>query len=429
MCGQMQLGCHVREGMTNFVADRLHGLTQEVGKAAESGLQSIATFWMRIDSPELGRTQAGDTFTNAAPVQFLRDYSAFIVFAMATVAVVIGGARMAWESRGEPARELLRSLLTLIVVAGAGTWVVQLLAQGGDAFALWVVEKSLPHNESFQTALGNLVLVAGGSAATPVSLPFTVMMFFGICVFLASLLQVLLMLVRSGMLVLLAGTLPLSAAMTSTEMGRTWFKKHCGWLMAFIAYKPAAALVYAAAFQMMQYGAMPGGTGLTRLTAGLMMLLLAAFALPALLRLIVPATAAVAGGSVGGAGAGLGALASGARSVSGFGGGASGRHGGGGGGGGGGGPTGSGGGSATGAIGVGGAGAVGAMASVGSKAAGALSDAVSHSAGEAGGGSGGSGGGQGGPRGSGGGRKSGKQNGGRPPAPPKDEGPSGSGKS
>ncbi len=425
MCGQWQLGCHVREGMTNFVTDRLHGLTQEVGKAAASGLQSIATFWMKIDSPELGRTQAGDTFTNAEPVQFLHDYTAFIVFALATVAVVIGGARMAWESRGEPARELLRSLLTLIVVAGAGTWVVQLLAQAADAFALWLVDESLPHNESFQSELGKLVLVAGGSAAATVSLPFTVMMFFGICVFLASLLQVLLMLVRSGMLVLLAGTLPLSAAMTSTEMGRTWFKKHCGWLIAFIAYKPAAALVYAAAFQMMKYGAMPGGTGLTRLAAGLMMLLLAAFALPALLRLIVPATAAVAGGSVGGAGAGLGALASGARSVSGFGGGASGRHGGGGGGGG---PTGSGGGSATGAIGVGGAGAVGAMASAGSKAAGVLSDAVSHSAGEAGGGSGGGGGGQGGPRGSGGGRKSGKQHGGKPPAPPKDGGPSGSGK-
>jgi len=423
MCRWNDVGCRAAEGIRSAVADQLDGLAQQIGKAAASGIQALATFWMRIGAPTVADS---GTLTNTKPVQFLQDGTTYIVFAMATVAVIIGGIRLAWEQRGDSARELLRSLLTLVVAAGTGTAMVQFLAQAADAFAIGLVEAAAPHGKDFQTALGQLVMVSGTSGFAPAgaNLPFVVMMFFGIAVFLASLLQVLLMLVRAGMLVLLCGALPLSAAMTNTEMGRAWFKKHCGWLIAFIAYKPAAALVYAAAFQMMKNDVMPTGSELTTLATGLMMLLLAALALPALLRLVVPATAAVAGGSAGSAGAGLGSLASGARSVGGFGGGA-GRGGSGGGGGGGGGPTGSGGGgAATGAVGVGAAaGAVATLASSGKKAGGGLAEAVSHSAGEAGGGGGG-----GAPSGPGGGSRPRRKPNGKPPAPPQDPGPTGSAK-
>jgi type IV secretion system protein TrbL len=420
MCDWNDVGCHVREGVHSAVTSQLDAIARQVGQAASSGIASLATFWMKLDAP---RVADGGNLRSTEPVQFLQDKTLFIVFAMATVAMIIGGMRLAWDARGDSARDLLRSLLTLLVVTGAGTATVQLLAQASDGFALWLVEQSVPAGSDFGTELGKLVLVAGATGALPpgANLPFVVMMFFGIAVFLASLVQVLLMLIRSGMLVLLCGTLPLSAAMTNTEFGRAWFKKHCGWLIAFIAYKPAAALVYAAAFQMMQHNVMPTGGSLTALATGLMMLFLAVLALPALLRLVVPATAAVAGGSVGGAGAGLGAVASGARSIGGFGGGS--RGGGPGGGGGGGGPSGSGGGSATGAIGVGAAtGAVAGMASAGKKAAGGLSDAVSHAAGEQGGG----GGASSGPGGSGrpGGRPGGKS-GGKAQGPPPDPGPTG----
>ena len=59
------------------------------------------------------------------------------------------------------------------------------------------------------------------------------------------------MVVRSGMLVILAGILPTTAAFTNTEMGRQWFQKAVGWTIAFILYKPAAAIVYSVAFLLM----------------------------------------------------------------------------------------------------------------------------------------------------------------------------------
>ncbi|MFX7844978.1 hypothetical protein ABTK14_22265, partial [Acinetobacter baumannii] len=63
----------------------------------------------------------------------------------------------------------------------------------------------------------------------------------GLIAILATAFQIVLMIARGGMLVILTGILPLSAAATNTEMGKGWFKKNVGWLVAFILYKPAAA--------------------------------------------------------------------------------------------------------------------------------------------------------------------------------------------
>ena len=111
----------------------------------------------------------------------------------------------------------------------------------------------------------------------------------GIIAFLATVIQIMLMLVRGGMLVLLVGTLPLVAAFSNTEMGMQWFRKASAWLLAFALYKPAAAVVYAVAFDL------AGQQGALALLDGVMMLVLAILALPALLRFVVPATSALAG--------------------------------------------------------------------------------------------------------------------------------------
>ena len=126
----------------------------------------------------------------------------------------------------------------------------------------------------------------------------------GIIAFLATVIQIMLMLVRGGMLVLLVGTLPLVAAFSNTEMGLQWFRKAGAWLVAFALYKPAAAIVYAVAFDL------AGQPGALALLDGVMMLVLAILALPALLRFVVPATSALAGG--GGAGGMLAGAAGGA---------------------------------------------------------------------------------------------------------------------
>ena len=78
-----------------------------------------------------------------------------------------------------------------------------------------------------------------------------ILIVLGLVGLIASLVQIVLMVVRSGMLVILAGHPAHHAAFTNTEMGRQWFQKAVGWTIAFILYKPAAAIVYSVAFLLM----------------------------------------------------------------------------------------------------------------------------------------------------------------------------------
>ncbi len=427
-CGWNGVGCHVKSGIVSGVKSlfesQIDGIERQVGEAVASALNSLSSFWLTLDAPELAtdtRLSSDRAWTPSGPVEFLESRTYFVVFALAVVSVIVGGIRMAWESRGDPARELLRSLLTLVLVMSAGTAVVQMLATAADSFSLWLVNASLPPGSTFEHELGKLVLFGNRdlNSVGAGGLPKLVFIQFAILLFFASLVQIMLMLVRSGMLVLLAGTFPLAASMTNTEMGRAWFKKYCGWIVAFVAYKPVAALIYAAAFKMMQEGLLGGAKDLIGLVTGMMMMLMTIFALPALLRLVVPMTAAVAGGSMAmGLGGDGGLLPTGARLL--------GRSGGGGGSGGGfGGPPGGGSGGATGAIGVGAAmGAVAGAAAGGMQRAGSkVSQAVSHSAGEDGGSAPGGGGR---PSGGGGSRRPpARKQSGRPRS--KIDGPTGSG--
>ena len=102
------------------------------------------------------------------------------------------------------------------------------------------------------------------------------------------------MVVRAGMLVLLAGALPLSASFTNTEAGRMWFQRFVAWMAAFILYKPAAAIIYATAFRLMSSDVFDGD-GLMSVLVGVALMVIALVALPALLRFFAPMTATLAG--------------------------------------------------------------------------------------------------------------------------------------
>jgi hypothetical protein len=115
--------------------------------------------------------------------------------------------------------------------------------------------------------------------------------------------------IRSGVIVVFAAALPLAAASSASAWGRSWFEKLTGWTLAFVLYKPVAATVYATAMWMMQ-----NSGDATSVIAGVALTLVAVLALPALIKLLVPATAALAGNGGGGGMASAGmVMASGAR--------------------------------------------------------------------------------------------------------------------
>ena len=246
-------------------------------------------------------------------VLFLQSSLWWYMGAAAMVSVIIGGARMAWEQRAEPGRETVKGLLTLVVVAGAGVTVVSLLVAAADSFSVWIIDGSLSCDVVVDSACFGeniLILLALTTNPSAGSLGALLVIILGLLAVLAAIVQIVLMVARGGMLVILTGILPLSASFTNTEVGKTWFRKAISWLIAFILYKPAAAIVYAAAFQLVATDVFTDdGTGLVAVLTGLMLMIIALFAMPALMRFVTPMVGATAGGGGAGGALAIGAMA------------------------------------------------------------------------------------------------------------------------
>ncbi len=236
----------------------------------------------------------------------------------ATIAgLIVGGIRLAWTQRAEAGKDIVRQLITLIIVTGAATAVVSTALAATDAFSEWVLK-----NGSDCTEANCLSANMAGSMVTPIvgQQSAVLVIILGFVAVFAALIQMILMVARTGVIVLLLGVLPLSAATTSSRTGQEFFRKNVGWLAGFILYKPVAALIYAASFQLAGTKPDSGGDAFAAVS-GLALMIVALIALPALMRLITPAAMSIGSGGGGGGGA---AVASGAVSVAGF----AGQHGG-----------------------------------------------------------------------------------------------------
>lgn len=305
MCGPTNVACHVGEGLVNAANSALGQLTEAIAKSASEAMNAVATFWIKSSTPEIVYGADTGTPRNTEIVQYLQDNILEISAALFTVAILIAGIRTAWEQRAEPLRSLLQAILTFVVVSAAGTATMQLLITYSDELAFSIIQQVQPD----QSKIGPMLVDMVFKASLGDNVSGLILMFAGVIVVIAGVVQVALMLVRSALLILLAGTLPLAASATNTEVGRNWLRKYCNWSLAFIAYKPAAALIYAAAMKMNEMHTAAAATdkaqaaatsnSFVQTTTGLMMLLMAIVALPALLRFIAPVTAAVAGGSSG----------------------------------------------------------------------------------------------------------------------------------
>lgn len=241
--------------------------------------------------------------SNGSPaVAFIQDSLWWYMIAVAVLGVILGAGRMAWEQRAEPGKDLVKSLMTLVVVSGAGLTTVSLLVAAGDSFSVWLLNGSLGCSieDTNGTCFGGNMATLLALTTSPASggLGAILVIVLGLLAVFGSIVQILLMIVRAGMLVLLAGVLPASAAATNTETGRNMFRKTAGWMLAFILYKPAAAIVYATAFKLAGTNIFKDdGSGLISVIVGLTLMAVALVALPALMSLIVPAVSSIASGS------------------------------------------------------------------------------------------------------------------------------------
>lgn len=305
------LTCHAGQAFQDVANDAIKNMAEAIADAVGQTVKTLGTFWVNVGTPNLTATPGGSAPSD--PVLFLQNSLYFWTAALAVLSVLVGAAKMIIERRGAPLRDLGRSLATLVVVSGAGVAAVGLLTVAADQFSAWIINNST-NGTSFND---NITAMLQLSATSPVGAIMIILL--GLIAILASVLQIVLMIVRGGLLVVLTGIFPTAAAFTNTEAGKGWFQKCMAWLIAFILYKPAAAIIYATAFRLTGtkiFG--NGGDGkdfgsalLTTVT-GLALMVIALFAMPALMRFVTPMVGAVVGGGGGLAAGAVGALASGA---------------------------------------------------------------------------------------------------------------------
>lgn len=271
-------------------------VAQSFAKASIEVLKTLMTWWVQVPSP-------GISDNPDDPVYFMHAYTGWLVTWVAVLGLLLAAGRMAWQRRGEPFREALSGLLTMVVAVGCGVAAVNLAVKAGDDYSKWILDAAT--NGDVKGNLGKIgALYSAGLLPTMSG----VILIVSLLAILSAVVQLAMMVVRSAMLVLLAGALPLAAGAAITPEGRQWFKKMVGWLIAFVLYKPVAATIYAVAFRAMM------GDSMSQLQ-GIILIIFAVVALPALMRFTVPMVSAVGGGGAGAMAGAVGAAALGARMV------------------------------------------------------------------------------------------------------------------
>ncbi|MFE9685398.1 hypothetical protein [Streptomyces sp. NPDC006285] len=225
----------------------------------------------------------------------------WIVVYLSIGSILFAAIKMALDRRGEAGQTALKGVMRVTLVNTAATSVIITFITLMDRYS----------DHLFAESLKNLMRGIDCSDDIPAMLLLVV----GCLLLLAGIIHALLMWIRLGVMIILMGTFPLAAAASMSDWGGNWWRKHLGWLVAWLLYKPTVSLVFYS-------GAVMVNSGKTSQTntqiAGMGVLLLSAIALPALMRVIVPATEALGSDSVGQATMGIaGGIASGAKSIAG----------------------------------------------------------------------------------------------------------------
>jgi len=276
-CSWRVYDCVIDEVGSQLTDGAVVAFAKAIGDATADVLKALNGVWLDVNLED----SSGPIAKIDAEVDWLVGY-------VAVASLLIAAIRMALDRKGQPMKQAFMGMWKVILVGAVAVPVVQALTHASDLYAEDVYKRA-DLGDKAKTMLGVLTLDQPG-----------LILVFGLLVMLSCFVQICLMYIRIGVLIMLVGTLPLAAASSMTGWGEGWWKKHIGWLGAWLLYKPAAALIiYSAASMTDDTENLSGTAKLDQTIAGLGLLILAVFALPALLKLIVPATAALGGTSGG----------------------------------------------------------------------------------------------------------------------------------
>lgn len=272
------IACNIGNGIGDVVggavkATVLSPLAKELMDGFDSFLKDFMTSW-------LGPGLLVDL--DGVSVNWFKTSLNSITVALMVIGLMVAGIRIMMENRSAPLKEASKSFFQVIFIVVASTVLINALILGGDAYSKWILAESGTGVDQFGLQSGALLSNPG------------LALIVGIVGIFAVLIQWLIMLGRNAVLPLLVAFWPTAAAANLISSKSGVFEKVTAWILAFIIYKPLAASIYAFAWKLKA-----GDDGIAGVLNGVVLIVLAIMTMPALLRLLAPATAALGNASGG----------------------------------------------------------------------------------------------------------------------------------
>lgn len=311
-CWFFQVQCQATEAANKVAENVVITWGRALLESLEKIMIKVGTFWI-----DKNTGYVGGEGSVASDVRYLTAWLSGMVF---FGSLIMAAMMLMMNSRGDDIRKIMMGIIKMVVVSGAAFKVIDLMIEASDAFSKWVIETAIGAADGkFVTKLLDVASIE------PSGIGWALIVLGCLVGILANLIQFAMMECREAILPLVAGIIPLAAAAALTDWGQQWLRKTTSWVISFIMMKPAAAIIYAVAIKMVSGASLdpaqrqanqinqvigttgrlfPGsgsvGEDLGTFIRGLIMMVLAAAALPALIRLITPAAEAM---GVGGGGA------------------------------------------------------------------------------------------------------------------------------
>lgn len=214
----------------------------------------------------------------------------WMIIALTMLSLIVAITRMIWTMEGAESKVIVRMMVNLVASTTVILGMTILLLEFSDRASPWLLlrisgykENEMNSGEKFTELLLGIDQRGGAETMTALTLIGLLLL---IITFAGVLMQMIFMIVRNPLIVVMVAFLPLFAANSGTRAGQERFNKAIAFLLAFILYKPVVAIIMGIGLRMLKPLDAEENPLMT-FVSGMVLVALAGFALPAMVKMFV----------------------------------------------------------------------------------------------------------------------------------------------
>lgn len=262
----------------------------KLAKAALSGVSSAFSWLLDVWTHGVVRPETLLPMTRG-----MRNLTLELQLLVMAVSLMLAGAKLAFDRKRALLEGAEETAAALARAAGAAFFLPSLvvtLHNVGDAISQKVISDAA--GGDLRLAAQSIQGIADNGDADPV-----VVLTASIVALLGLFAQIIALVVRDVVLIVVVGLAPFAAAASATSGGKRSWEQVTAFTLAALLFKPIGSMLYAVVFwtQQQASGSSPGLTALSTQMVGLILLALSGFIMPGLVKIMVPAAAALGSSS------------------------------------------------------------------------------------------------------------------------------------